>query len=260
MTPLLWLALAVIAADGAPPDGWQTFTSTKGHYSVLLPAGRPRERELLKLEEAEPTGRTTTAFSQEGIAYTVVEYASTGPIPASSDPGGFLDSIAATLTSETGDKLLSKRAINLSGNPGLEVSVEYAPTLSTRERVVVMRLFLIDRRRSFMVAAKMPKEKYPSSEATRFLDSFKLTDESSGSGKSMAPKATDDYRVNQRTAATDAGKGTTGAPTGTTPTVAAVRTNPNTPVEPERLFALSSCTVRTFRFFSRSVRNRSHHR
>lgn len=250
MTPLLWLALTVVAADDAPPDGWQTFTSTKGRYSVLLPAGRPREREFLKLEEAEPTGRMTTAFSREGIAYTVMEYASTGPFPASSDPGGFLNSMAATLTSQPGDKLLSKRTINLSGSPGLELSVEFAPTLSTRECVVVMRLFLIDRRRHFMVAAKMPKEKYPSSEATRFLDSFKLADESSASGKSTAPGATGDYRINQQPGAIDARKGTAEATTGTTPAVAAVRTTVTSvkkPVNGLRCFTL----IRLPRFFTR---------
>gem|GEM_PF-1987641 len=174
---LLPFALTAVAtaADEAPPEGWQVYRSVVGGYQVLLPEGK-----ILEMDPVEklPDGTACKLYPALTVSNEIV-YKSLfcewppGFLPTGRDKRDLMDVLLGPNGLAPGRKYLNRRKFESAGLPAAEVVYEKRDKNNTKEVVDVLRLYQIDDRRTYAFVVTVPKEKYPSADADRFLNSFK---------------------------------------------------------------------------------------
>ena len=162
----LLLALVCAASIQAQANDWQSFTSEKGRFSVLVP-DKPTE-EVGSGNAGTAGSYTTHLFTSkvQGAIYMVgwadyqpgLKINADGELKANRD--NFLKGVEATLLSET--------KITLDKNPGIEFKAERKPNIFIKSRV-----YLVGNRPYQLIAISIGQEDIKN--ADKFLNSFKLT-------------------------------------------------------------------------------------
>jgi hypothetical protein len=165
------------------PDGWQTFLSGDGGFTVAV----PREPRESKQDVAGEGGSLKTVRYQVNagpVVYiiTYVDY----PAATVKEPKAVLDLTRDLAVESSKGKLLSEKRILLGRNPGREVQAEIPieqprdpeddPAKAAPEPIpgrLTCRIYLV-RRRVYQVMAIYPRDDAPKDEIERFFKSFKL--------------------------------------------------------------------------------------
>jgi hypothetical protein len=163
---VLLIALICAASIQAQTNDWQTFTSEKGKFSILVPV-IPTE-EVGSGVAGTAGSYTTHLFTSkgQGAIYMVgwadykpgLKINADGELKANRD--NFLKGVEATLLSET--------KITLDKNPGIEFKAEKKPDIFIKSRV-----YMVGNRPYQLIVISFGQE--DSKNTSKFLNSFKLT-------------------------------------------------------------------------------------
>jgi hypothetical protein len=169
---LVFAVLAAALVVGCGGSTWKEFTPSHGHFRVLLPGTPSGQDEQEETPAGLARGKRFLAWTGAGgtdrfhaCAVSYIDYTE-GYTRANSPESIFAAQKAALVPSE--GRLLSERAIEIGGSPGIELELE-----DPAGKVLFLRIYLVERR-LFVVTAKYTRGRRPP-EVDTFLESFRLT-------------------------------------------------------------------------------------
>ena len=148
---------------------WQEFTSDEGGFSVLFPAAPRAETQPVNTVAGTIQMHNHTATG--GAFEYAVSYADYPEWIAQADPTAALDGAVEGAAANVDGSIASHESIRLSGYPGRDVTIEARQACV--EATVRTRIYLVGKR-LYMVVVVAPRDQYSESDATAYLDSFRL--------------------------------------------------------------------------------------
>lgn len=164
---VLGLVVAFTATVGAAAQNWSEYRSVDGGYRIEMP-GTPETETVQVPIQGKKVPRMQATVERPEVAYVVgyIDY------PAEAMAGRSLEKAleAARDAVAKGHKLLSDRALIVSGQPAREFVIEHAKGV-----VLVMRaMFVGVRSYQMVVVTAQPGGTADRADTRRFLDSFRL--------------------------------------------------------------------------------------
>ena len=164
---LFGLVIAFAATAGAAAQSWSEYRPAGGGYRIEMP-GTPETETVQTPIQGKKIPMMQATVERPGVAYVVgyIDY------PAEAVQGRSLEKAleAARDALAQGQKLLSDRALTVSGQPAREFVIERAKGI-----VLVMRAVFVGARFYQMVVVTVaPGATADRPDTRRFLDSFRL--------------------------------------------------------------------------------------
>lgn len=162
------ILLAALSAPAQTPAEWVTFSPPGSHFSVLLPTEPQEKNEEAKQDRNGPyKGYMFASVVPTGEVYLVawVDYERKPDLNVQDELVVNRDNFLKGLKA----KLLSTTPIKLGAHPGIEFKAEV-----TGKADVLSRMYIVGRRRPYLLSMVSPVGRDSSADRARFFSSFKL--------------------------------------------------------------------------------------
>lgn len=164
---LFGLVIAFAATAGAMAQGWSEYRPAEGRYRIEMP-GTPEEETVPTPVQGEKVPMMQAMVAESDVVYLVGYIDYPAEAMEGHDPAKALE--AARDGVAKGHKLLSDRALAVSGQPAREFVIEQPKGL-----VLVMRIVFVGERLYQMVVVTVtPGGTADRRDTRRFIDSFRL--------------------------------------------------------------------------------------